>query len=1048
MCEAMGRCLVWKAFFLAIMILGNGRVMGESAAPLAERSNKPTSDPMPQCELSWSTYIGGNTGMDHATSVATDGSGNVYVTGISWSTGWVSGGLDTTQNGQGDIFVIKLTPAGQHVWSTYMGDGGLDAGTSIAVDHDNNVCITGLTNGFAVTGGYDITFNGGYDGFVAKLTPAGKLIWSTFLGGGNDDYPNGIAVDRANNIAVCGETLSSGWVSGGLDVSYNGGHDAFVVKISPSGAHLWSTYLGGSSDDYGRCITVDNSDNILCGGDTASAGWTVGGYDLINNSVDGFVVKLTPGGQLAWSSYVGGSGSDSGYGIAVDPLNNVLLAGKTDTVSPGWITGGYNTNYGGATDAFLAKLSPNGAFLWSTYLGGAGEEWGYCVVADSVGDILVAGETISDGWISGGFDTTREYAYDAFVVKLAPEGTHLWSTYLGGLSNDTAKGIAMFGARNIFVAGLTRSSGWVTGGYDTSFGGYTNGFLAKIHDLTTPDIVAPQSAVSPLPEVTTTATLTIAYIASDIDSSIKNVQLYYRRAGGAWTAYGSPVLTNPIPFDTKLTGGDGVYDFYTVATDSANNVELSPAAADAHTQVITSFSGSKIYVRQAAPAGGNGKSWATALNKIGKALIVATKFGVNDIRVAAGTYYETISVTTQTALSGGYAGIGAQPDQRDVIKYASVIDASRAAPTTVAVALLQPSTFDGFSVTGSSGGGIYCGNSTITHCRIFSNQSNSGAGIYCASSSNASISDCIICGNDANNINIPSGHYSDTGYAGGGIYCGYYSQVRINNCIISGNSATQYGGGVHNSGASTTMTNCLVTGNSANTAGGIYYDRFLYTDSQYQGSVLNCTINSNTANSGGGLSYAPDFPSLFPDWIISHLKIVNCIFENNTNCGINVVNKGSFTKGNESIISCLFRNNPICVYDAGEYNTAAQVNARFAGSNLDGPPDFAQEGSNKISGSWSQPPAYDAQTRQTTLTATINNLSSGSLKCRLLNPNTNQRRQFMVLDNTASTIVVAGDATAIAHQNNSWLIADYHLGAASVALDTGTPTWAPKENGP
>ncbi len=369
-------------------------------------------------------------------------------------------------------------------WSTYLGGSSYDYGYGIAVDPSGNVLVSGYTNSSGWTlGGYDTTYNGGvYDAFVAKLSPGGAHLWSTYLGGSSNDHGLGIAVDPSGNVLVTGSTNSSGWTAGGYDTTVNGGYDAFVAKLSPGGAHLWSTYIGGTSNDEGWGIAVDPSGNILVTGLSKSSGWTSGGYDTTYNggAYDAFVAKLSPGGAHLWSTYLGGSDIDSGLGIAVDPSGNVLVTGSTN--SSGWTAGGYDTTYnGGAYDAFVAKLSPGGAHLWSTYIGGGDYDSGYGIAVDPSGNVLVSGYTNSSGWTLGGYDTTYNGgAYDAFVAKLSPGGAHLWSTYIGGGDYDSGKGIAVDPSGNVLVTGSTKSSGWTSGGYDTTYNGIRDAFVAKI----------------------------------------------------------------------------------------------------------------------------------------------------------------------------------------------------------------------------------------------------------------------------------------------------------------------------------------------------------------------------------------------------------------------------------------------------------------------------------------------------------------------------------------------------------------------------------------
>ena len=367
-------------------------------------------------------------------------------------------------------------------WSSYLGGSATDHGRGIAVDASGNALVTGGTYSSGwVSGGWDPSYNGGKDAFVAKLSPTGGHIWSTYLGGSDSDSGRGIAVDASGNVLVTGKTRSSGWVSGGWDTSLDGVVDAFVVKLSPTGGHVWSSYLGGSSGDSGRGIAVDASGNALVTGSTSSSGWVSGGWDTSHNGTsDAFVVKLSPTGGHIWSSYLGGSVEDYGYGIAVDASGNALVTGGTQ--SSGWVSGGWDTSYNGGWDAFVAKLSPTGGHIWSSYLGGSGYEGdhGYGIAVDASGNVLVTGRTFSSGWVSGGWDTSHNGSGDAFVAKLSPTGGHIWSSYLGGSNAEEGWGIAVDASGNALVTGYTTSSGWVSGGWDTSYNGGSDAFVAKI----------------------------------------------------------------------------------------------------------------------------------------------------------------------------------------------------------------------------------------------------------------------------------------------------------------------------------------------------------------------------------------------------------------------------------------------------------------------------------------------------------------------------------------------------------------------------------------
>ena len=430
-------------------------------------------------QLAWSTYLGGSDD-DLGRGTAVDDAGNVYVTGWTGSSVWVSGGFDESYNGARDAFVAKLSPTGGHLWSTYLGGSEHEYGYDIAVDGAGNAYVTGWTDSSGwVSGGFDESYNGARDAFVAKLSPTGDHVWSTYLGGGDRDNGYSIDVDANGNAYVTGETMSSGWVSGGFDATHDGGWDAFVAKLSPTGSHLWSAYLGSGDRDFGSGIAVDGAGNAYVTGGTRSSAWVSGGFDTTHNGGwDAFAVKLNPTGGHLWSTYLGAGDWDQGIGIAVDGGGNVHVTGGTR--SNGWVSGGFDTTHNGGWDAFIVKLSPTGDHLWSTYLGGADYDYGLDIAVDGADNAYVTGETMSSGWVSGGFDTSLDGVSDAFAVALSPAGDHSWSTYLGGDDEDGGYGIAVDGEGNALVTGETWSSGWVSGGFDTSYNGGGDVFVAKI----------------------------------------------------------------------------------------------------------------------------------------------------------------------------------------------------------------------------------------------------------------------------------------------------------------------------------------------------------------------------------------------------------------------------------------------------------------------------------------------------------------------------------------------------------------------------------------
>jgi len=451
----------------------------------------PTQELVIDPALNWSTYMGG-TGYDKCYDIAAYDS-HIFVTGRASSSGWASGGFDESYNGgSADAFVAKLTEAGAHVWSTYLGGTNEDEGLGISV-RSSGIFITGQTASAGwVSGGYDTTYNGGsYDAFVARLQPTGAFSWSTYLGGDADDVGNDLMA-TSGALYVVGSSATTGlgqpgWVSGGYDDTPNGYDDAFVAKLDwQHGTHTWSTYVGGSHWDYGNAIAVDGLD-VYITGETASAGWVVAGPnadDTYNGNTDGFLTKLSTGsGAHVWDSYIGGSQRDVGNDILMDGLSDPYVVG--DTYSTGWISGGSGHN--GQCDAFIAKFShTSGSPAEATYVGGSDDDFGNGIARGDGFSVYITGQTESSGWVSNGIDDSYNGSDDAFVAHFIGTLNHDWSTYLGGHLTESGNAIATYDhivpgyGNDIFVAGATESGGWVSGGDDTSQDGAYDGFVAHL----------------------------------------------------------------------------------------------------------------------------------------------------------------------------------------------------------------------------------------------------------------------------------------------------------------------------------------------------------------------------------------------------------------------------------------------------------------------------------------------------------------------------------------------------------------------------------------
>jgi hypothetical protein len=486
--------------------------------------------------LTYATYLGGSGG-DIGYAIAVDAYNDAYITGVTNSSDFPKQKAEQSiYGGNGDGFVTKVNTTGTALlYSTYIGGSGSDTATAIAVS-GGSAYITGYTtstnfptrapqSGGTTVYPFQLLPGGGTDAFVTELNTTGdQLIFSSYLGGSGADFGQGIAVDSSGNVYVTGTTESSNFPTANpLYGANNGNGDVFVTEINPIGTKiLYSTFLGGTQADVGQAIQVTtsgNNANIYVAGYTFSTDFpTASPYQPANaGAPNAFVAEITlntstEASALAFSTYLGGSGGDRAFGIALDGTGNVYITGGTTSTNFPTTGGAYQTTNNGLSDAFVAKLNPAGSsLLYSTYLGGGGVDQGNAIAVTSAGVVYVTGFTQSSDFptlnpvqailgISAGPLCGVAPCPDAFVTQFNADGNGLvYSTYLGGSGPDFGQGIALDSTGDPYITGSTSSTNLpaIAGAFQSSLKGVTgNVFVAKIDSANQPTIALVPGSVN------------------------------------------------------------------------------------------------------------------------------------------------------------------------------------------------------------------------------------------------------------------------------------------------------------------------------------------------------------------------------------------------------------------------------------------------------------------------------------------------------------------------------------------------------------------------
>ena len=461
--------------------------------------------------LIYSSYLGGN-GTEVGNAITVDDAGNAYVTGDTTSSIFpLVSAMDSTLGGTEDAFIVKINSSGSAiVYSTYLGGGSTDIGIDISVDGSQNAYVTGRTasSDFPVMNAFDSTYSGGTveDAFVVRINAVGSaLVYSTYLSGNFGARGCGIWANNSQNFAYVTGTTSVNFPVTASAFESNNFNSGFLTKLctncSGASSLVYSTFLAHTGSAEGRAIAADVAGNAYITGNlnsTTTNFATPGAFQTTfgGGSADAFVEKfntnLSGAAGRVYATYLGGAAKDiggadgslnPGKAIAIDESGNAYITGATASTNfP--LANASQGNNGGQNDAFLTKLNSLGsALIYSTYLGGTGDDFGKSVAVDIAGSASVTGVAGPNFPVSNNLLTPNPGI--GFVAKLGPSGTSVvYSTILSGVTGGSF-GIALDLAGNAFVTGSTNASIVTVFPFQpTNGGGGTDGWVSMIADPT------------------------------------------------------------------------------------------------------------------------------------------------------------------------------------------------------------------------------------------------------------------------------------------------------------------------------------------------------------------------------------------------------------------------------------------------------------------------------------------------------------------------------------------------------------------------------------
>lgn len=395
-------------------------------------------------------------------------------------------------------FALLIDPI-IRVWSTYFTGNNYDYLYSVSSDAQNNIYAAGSSssNNIATAGAFNSVLQGDFDGIISKFDESGNRLWTTYLGGSNQDNIHKITTKPNGQFLVCGQTRSNNFYTSNnsFQDTYVAGWDGFLSSFNGDGTNNWSTLIGGNNDDFAYSIDFSNENIYVCG--TTSSINNIATNNVhqstqggANGTEDAFLMKFTINGSRIFGTYFGGENNDNGLDVKVNQMGDIFLIGYTESQNNISTTNSHQNLFGGGNrDGYFAKFDSTGSRIFASYFGGSGIDIGRSIVFDSNDNFIISGETSSSNNIATPSSQQSIFgggASDVYLTKFSPSGQLIWSTYFGSEGNDylsgTNEGLFVDDNGNIFLIGNTSSNTNIatSGAYQEFFnGGLNDGFISN-----------------------------------------------------------------------------------------------------------------------------------------------------------------------------------------------------------------------------------------------------------------------------------------------------------------------------------------------------------------------------------------------------------------------------------------------------------------------------------------------------------------------------------------------------------------------------------------